>query len=890
MSKILSLYGKTVTLITLVFIVSFTVLSLAFLSFSASEERDRVRDLERSILLANSHVRDFIITRDPSHAKETELILQQADKLVEEGIRTKNYQRLHNEVLMYLHSINNLIEVYQEQGFYEDDGVEGRLRLLSGRMEEQVREAGLPMAMVSLLEVSRHQKDFLLFGQEASITGLHASIDDFMGIIGRSKMSRARTAELIGDITDFQHNFDKLVSLQERMEWTREQLSYFRSSIGGTLLEVTTQEQNRAKQYLWSALGLILFAFLFGIAYAIRIARSVLSPLEHLRDAVRRVANGEEVESPRMDDAGDLGELMASFDDVANQVKLRKAAEKDLIASKEAIQSYANELESRTVQLDSAISNLDLAKREADLASKRKAEFLASMSHEIRTPLNGIIGMTSLLSVDELKADQKEVVDVIRTSGESLLGIVNHILDFSKIEAGGVTLETEEFKLDDCLEDSLSMVSRQAAEKGLDLSFIVEDGTPQHVLGDAPRLRQVLVNLLGNAVKFTSRGEIYINVSCVEKNADRAQIFFQVQDSGIGIAADKLDSLFNPFVQAELSTNRNFGGTGLGLSISSGLVSLMHGSMRVESTVGKGSLFSFDISVGVGMDPEPEMTPKYVGKRILLLNEAPLFGAAFSHLLSSHGFEVEESRTDEEAISKLQSNAFFAVFINEGKQGFDGVAGVAIAGMLCKASPTTPIVVLRHINQQVLSGSTRCLLKPIKRAALVDTLYLLENRHGSGGEALKSEEKQKNIPVLRKLEDRAPVNGKRPYILLVEDNLVNQKVGIRMLQKLGYDVDVVDRGAKAISSVQSGKYAVVFMDVQMPEMDGLEATMRIRELGDIVQPTIIALTANATTEDRTKCIKSGMDDYTAKPVNPQTLELLISQWTSGQRPKHPSGV
>ena len=878
MAKLVSLHGKTVTLITLVFIVSFSVLGLAFMSISASEERDKVRDLERSILLANSHVRDFIITRDPSDAKDTEFILQQADKLVEEGIRTKNYQRLHNEVLMYLHSIGNLIEIYQEQGFHANDGLEGHLNELSRRMEEQIG-ASDSKAMVAALAVSRHQKDFLLLGSETSVTGVHAGIDDLMSLVTKSKRSQEEMASLFQDMAEFQHSFDKLVSLRERMEWNRSQLSYFREAIGGTLAEVTAAEQVRARLYLWSALGLILFAFILGIAYAIRIARGVLNPLERLSELVRKVADGEDFDLELSDEAknsGDLADIMTSFEEVSNQVKLRKAAEKDLQESKAAIQKYANELEARTKQLDLAVQNLGDAKHQAEQASKMKAEFLASMSHEIRTPLNGIIGMTSLLSVDELKADQKEVVDVIRTSGESLLGIVNHILDFSKIEAGAVVLENEPIDLADCLEDAISMVSRQAAEKGLDISFLVEEGTPQNLIGDGPRLKQVLVNLLGNAVKFTDDGEIHVSVSCLFTGTETAKLSFNVIDSGIGISPETLNSLFSPFIQAEASTNRRFGGTGLGLSISHGLVGLMGGNMFVESEVGKGSRFGFDITVGLGHQKESKQEPIFAGQQVLLLNESPLFGSALTAALTPFGLRVDQTESDEEAISLLQSNSYLAVLINEGKLGFDGVAGVAIAGMLCDVSPSMPIIVLRHINQQVLSGSTRCLLKPIKRSALKSILLRIADRTGSVVEVACEVEGAESR--LKKL-DRPPHRSNLTSVLLVEDNIVNQKVGMRMLQKLGCEVDVVDRGQKAVTAVQSGKYQIVFMDIQMPEMDGLEATQRIRELGDIVQPTIIALTANATTEDRTNCLNSGMDDYAAKPVNPKTLELLLTQWS-----------
>ena len=905
MAKLISLYGKTVTLVTIVFIVSFTVLTLAFMSISASEERDHVRDLERTILLANSYVRDFIITRDPSDAKETEMILRQADKLVEEGIRAKNYQRLHNEVLMYLHSINNLIAIFQEQGFGENDGIEGQIKVLSARIESKLNEIGQTKALVAHLEARRQEQEFLLRGRDDSVTEFHFSIDRMMKELDKGDVRESDKALLFTDLSEYQHNFDKLVSLRERTDWTREQLSYFREAIGGTLQEVTAAEQIRARNYLWSALGLIMFAFILGIAYSMKIAHGVLKPLENLRNVVRRVADGEDVEKMSEGETGDIAELLSAFDEVSDQVQRRKVAEKNLQESKEAIQQYANELESRTQQLDLAILNIGSAKLDAELASKRKAEFLASMSHEIRTPLNGIIGMTSLLFTEEMRTDQKEVVDVIRTSGESLLGLVNHILDFSKIEAGAVSLESEEFDLSLCIEDSISLISRPAAEKGLDVSFLIDEDLPQMVVGDSQRLRQVLVNLLGNAVKFTNEGEIHIAVSQKKSTDAEVRIQFDVIDTGIGIATDKLNSVFHPFTQAEASTSRHFGGTGLGLSISYGLVSLMGGSMVIESELGKGSRFGFDVSVlRTETDQIEPLEPEFKGEKVLILNESVQFGVSLSTALRRFHLTSVEVRNEEEASRLLQSESFFAAFINEGKHGFDGVAGVAIAGMLCEASPTTPVIVLRHINQQVLSGSTRCLLKPIRRSALKEVLLRIADKAAGktgadtyrsngelvsgveidGGSSTRAETADSKESVRSaKFKDRPAKRFNQPTVLLVEDNIVNQKVGVRMLEKLGCQVDVVDSGEKAVQVVQSGKYGTVFMDVQMPGLDGLEATTLIRSLGDISQPTIIALTANATTEDRMKCLNSGMNDYASKPINSETMESLLQRWIETPR-------
>lgn len=900
MSKLISIYGKTIGLVTSVFLVSFTVLALAFLSISASEERDQVRDLERLILMANSEIRDFMITKDPSQAKETELILQQANKIVEEGIRTENYQRLRNEVLMYLHSINNLIEIYRERGFYEDDGVEGRINRISANIESRIRSTGQNRAMIALLETRRQEKNYLLRGSEEAISGVHAGIDVLMSELTSGQMNKEEIAIIFEDLGEYQHSFDKLVSLNDSMEWTRSQLVYFKDAIGETLQSVIQAEKIRARRYLWSSLALIFAAFFFGTLYAFSVARDILKPLGRLRHVIRRMVDGEVINEEEVQGVfkGELAELMSSFEEVTLEVKRREDAEKRLQVSKDAVEQYATELESRTRQLDEAIVHLGEAKQEAELASRRKAEFLASMSHEIRTPLNGIIGMSSLLSTDSLKSDQKEIVDIIRTSGESLLGIVNHILDFSKIEAGGVILERLEFDVSECAEEAISTISRQAAEKDLDISYTFDSSVPRTVFGDPSRVKQVLVNLLANAVKFTSHGEIHIAVSRGETHGEIVDLDFKIVDTGVGISKEQQQFLFSPFEQADASTSRMFGGTGLGLSISQGLVHLMGGKMSLSSSPGNGSTFGFSIKVEISTESVLEGPPEMTGHLVLLLNESPLFGRALDGMFLALGVHMHEATTDVEAFKSLQTNPYAAVFINEGKNGFDGVAAAAIAGMLKGVAPDVPIVVMRFIDQNMLSGSTQLILKPVKKSSLKMLVNRLLIATQSGQHATSEPENElSEEPVSEtgpKQEtaghafpkdtrvDRSPLRRTKPSVLLVEDNVVNQKVGVRMLEKIGCEVDVVDSGAKAIQAVQSGKYTVVFMDIQMPDMDGLEATRRIRSLGDIVQPTIIALTAKATTEDRAQCLNAGMDDYATKPVSAETLDKILRK--SGTSP------
>lgn len=886
MSKLLSLYGKTVSLIVIVFVVSFTVISLAFLSISAMEERDKVRDLEEVILKTNSGVREFMLTRDPQDAKDTELLLKEADIAVRDGIRAQNHQQLHNEVLLYLHSITNLLDVYQRRGFFEEDGLEGHIREQLNGIENTLREAGEDEAVLALLQARRAEKNFLLRERSTYVDKVHDTVDDLMSAVRKSSLPQAQIQLINEDLGDYQHDFDELVSLVDRAAWIRSDLDFIQDAIDKTLQLVIGYEQLRARRFLWSALGLMLVAFVFGIVYSMYVARTVLKPLEAMKEYARRVADGELPESTEWsmaDNAADgLNALLDSFHEVAEQVKLRKAAEEDLQVSKEALQQYANELESRTEQLDGVVVQLREAKQEAEQETRTKAEFLASMSHEIRTPLNGIIGMTSLLDVDDMPADQREVVDVIRTSGESLLAVVNHVLDFSKIEAGGMTLEAEPMSIRSTVEDGLGMVSRQAAEKGLDLSARFDESVPEFVHGDATRIRQIVLNLLGNAVKFTHEGEIQVRVSSESLENGQIKLHLEVEDTGIGIEESQMSGLFEPFRQAEASTTRRFGGTGLGLTISRKLAQMMGGDMWVDSRLGRGSTFHFTLVLRVDETSEQPAQISVSGhQRVLVLTRAPLIGEALRANLSRFDLKTDIVAAEEEATDRLSESEYFAVFINECTGGFDGVAGTAIARMLKSGAPTTPFVVLRHIDQQLGDDSTECLLKPVRFSSLRDFVRRHAHQQTDGPRILPI--KGESGTGLRRvtMPDRDVMPLHRTMVLLVEDNPVNQKVGVRMLERLGCDVDVVDGGEKAVKAVQEGKYSHVFMDVQMPGMDGLDATRAIRALTNLpVQPVIIALTANATTMDRHRCLEAGMDDYASKPVDPKTLRILLERYAT----------
>ena len=581
---------------------------------------------------------------------------------------------------------------------------------------------------------------------------------------------------------------------------------------------------------------------------------------------------------------GKISELVNSFRDVASLVSVRRTAGEELQAAVKQLQQSEEELKGRTKQLQDARKQIGLARDGAERSAKKNADNLASMSHELRTPLNGIIGMASLLSTHDMNADQREIVDVIRTSGESLLGIVNHVLDFSKIDAGGVLLEEEPFSVRSCVEDALGMVTRQAADKGLDLSCQFDPQIPTEIIGDRSRIKQILVNLLGNAVKFTEKGEVHVRLTLGERTSTSLQIHFSVQDTGIGIEDHKLAWLFDPFTQAESSTSKNFGGTGLGLSISQGLAGLMGGSVWVDSHFGAGSTFHFEIPFSAAENATiPDVLSLGENGRVLVLNKTYLFGAALRASLEQLGIGVTSVDNQAEASTLIATEDFLAVFVNEGTSGFNSVEGETVAGNLRKIAPSLPVVLLRHIDQNIKVESVECLLKPIRQSALHAALARVSDKI-EAPETLQdpgaSTGSREGHPELQHEGDRAAIPRLSHSVLLVEDNLVNQKVGVRMLEKLNCKVDVVASGEEAVESVRNGAYSFIFMDVQMPGMDGLEATRKIRELESLNRrPFIIALTANASTNDRHNCIEAGMDDYAAKPVKSATLELLLDRYS-----------